>query len=96
MKEKSPLISILIASYNHQDYIEQCINSILSQTYSNFELIIVDDCSTDKTAEIILNITDKKLNFFQNKFNKGLNGTINEAFKHVHGNYIMNVVLRIK
>ncbi len=88
MKEKSPLISILIPSYNHQDYIEQCINSILSQTYTNFELIIVDDCSTDKTAEIILNITDKKLNFFQNKFNKGMNSSLNEAFRHAHGDFI--------
>ena len=88
MKEKTPLVSILIPSYNHEDYIGQCIKSILAQTYTNFELIIVDDCSSDKSAEIIQNITDKRLFFFQNKFNKGLNSTLNEAFKHAHGDFI--------
>ena len=77
MKEKTPLVSILIPSYNHEDYIGQCIKSILTQTYTNFELIIVDDCSSDKSAEIIQKITDKRLFFFQNKFNKGLNSTLN-------------------
>ncbi|MBO4439342.1 MAG: glycosyltransferase [Spirochaetaceae bacterium] len=88
MKEKKPLISILIASYNHQNFIEEGINSILSQTYTNFELIIVDDCSTDKTAEKIQSIKDKRLFFFQNKFNKGLNSTLNEAFSHARGDFI--------
>ena len=90
MREKTPLISILIASYNHEDYIEQCISSILSQTYENFEIIVVDDNSQDKTAEKIsniLNISNKKLFFFQNAFNKGLNSTLSEAFKHSHGDY---------
>ena len=62
MRSKTPLISILIPSYNHQNFIEQCIKSVLAQTYENFELIVVDDCSTDGTANIISKIKKGKFN----------------------------------
>ena len=45
------LISIIMAAYNAEKTIEQAINSVLSQTYTNFELLVVNDCSTDRTAE---------------------------------------------
>ena len=88
MKTKTPLISILIPSYNHQSYIAQCINSILFQTYNNFEIIVVDDNSTDESEKIIKNIKDKKIEFYKNSFNRGMNATLSEAFKHTHGDYI--------
>ena len=47
--EDSPLISVLLPTYNVEQYVEQAINSILYQTYSNLELIVVDDCSSDRT-----------------------------------------------
>ena len=48
----SPLVSVLITSYNREKYIEEAIQSVLSQEYTNFELIIVDDCSTDNTLKL--------------------------------------------
>lgn len=46
-------VSVVISSYNGEKYIKECIDSILSQTYSNFEIIIVDDQSTDKTMDVV-------------------------------------------
>ena len=48
----SPVVSVLMTSYNRQDFIAEAIESVLNSTLKNFELIIVDDCSTDKTVDI--------------------------------------------
>ena len=50
---KGPLVSVVFTSYNHIEYLEQALNSILGQTYGNFELIVVDDCSTDGSREVL-------------------------------------------
>ena len=55
------LVSVIIPSYNHSTFIEQTITSVLQQTYSNLEVIVVDDCSTDKSAELINAIEDKRV-----------------------------------
>src|SRR5690606_23818597 len=49
----SPLVSVVFTSYNHAEYLQQALDSILSQSFQNFELIVVDDCSTDGSAEIL-------------------------------------------
>ena len=88
MNRKSPRISFLIPTFNHEAFVKQCINSILSQNYSNFEVIIVDDCSNDGTALRIKEISDNGLTFIQNTFNHGLNGNLNVAFEKSSGDYI--------
>ena len=50
---KKPLVSILISSYNKGNYIEECINSCLNQTYKNFEIILLDNFSNDKTNRVL-------------------------------------------
>ena len=55
----NPKFSILCPSYNHENYIKDFIDSVLAQTYQDFELIIVDDCSTDKTLEMAKSYNDK-------------------------------------
>jgi len=68
-----PLFSILIANYNNGKYFEECYKSLVAQTYQNFEAIIVDDCSTDNSVEIINNIIkdDSRIKLYQNEENKG-------------------------
>ena len=59
MQNDFGLISIIMAAYNAEKTIEQAINSVLSQTYTNFELLVVNDCSTDRTAELVKSIAAK-------------------------------------
>ncbi|ENU5549595.1 glycosyltransferase family 2 protein [Campylobacter jejuni] len=55
--EKNPLVSIIIPCYNAENFIENCINSIINQTYINYEIICVDDESTDNTLKILKNLS---------------------------------------
>lgn len=68
-----PLFSILIAQYNNGKYFKECYDSILEQTYSNFEVIIVDDCSTDNSVQLIKELIEDDIRFkiYINKENKG-------------------------
>ena len=88
MNGNEPLLSILTPAYNHEKYVSVFLDSILAQTYRNFELIIVDDCSTDKTASIIEQYNDERIRFFRNDFNHGMNGNLNVAFSKAKGEYI--------
>lgn len=53
---KNPLVSVIIPNCNHARYLEERIDSVLNQTYRNFEVIILDDCSTDNSCEISIDI----------------------------------------
>lgn len=66
-----PLISIIVAAYNAEKYIGQMIESVLEQDYKEWELIIVDDCSTDRTTEIINSFVDWRIKFFHTDQNTG-------------------------
>lgn len=85
-------ISIITASYNYAQYIEEAINSVINQTYSDWELIIVDDGSSDNSAEIIKSYCDKdeRIKFFQheNGQNKGLKETLLLGMSHAQGDWI--------
>ena len=61
---KEDLVSIIMPSYNTGKFIKETINSVLNQTYNNWELIIVDDCSTDDTEEIVNAIKDNRIKFY--------------------------------
>ena len=73
MKEHSPLVSIIIPNYNHADYLEERIRSIFNQTYTNYEIIILDDRSTDNSIEIINKFRDNShiSNIIINEENSG-------------------------
>ena len=94
LKQKyEPLISIITLTYNHQDYIAECIESVLCQTYENWEMIILDDASTDKTPYIIEQYMkkDKRIKFIRNEKNKGplyLDENYNTALKECKGEWI--------
>jgi glycosyltransferase involved in cell wall biosynthesis len=86
---KSPLVSILIPTYNYAHYIGEAIESALKQTYTNFELIIVDDNSSDNTDEVIAGfLSDKRVSYFKNVVNLGLVGNFNKCLEYANGKYI--------
>lgn len=64
-------VTVLLTSYNHADYIKKSVDSILNQTFKDFELIIIDDCSTDNSWDIIKSYNDEKIKKIRNKKNKG-------------------------
>ena len=88
MVETKNLISVIIPSYNSENHIERCITSVLNQTNKNFEIIIVDNYSDDKTLEIINNLKSNKIRIF-NINNKGnISVSRNLGIKMAYGNWI--------
>jgi len=85
-----PLVSIITPSFNSEKYIAETIKSVQNQSYANWELIIVDDCSTDQTEPIIRNFvqSDSRIHSYQLKRNSGAGIARNEALKRAKGDYI--------
>ena len=88
----TPLVTIAIPCYNHEQYVQDSIQSIIDQSYSNIELIIIDDGSKDnsvlKIQELISICTNRFSRFeFRYRENKGLCNTLNEALKWANGEY---------
>ena len=89
MNTDTPLVSVLIPSYNHQLYVIKCIQSVLNQSYKNIELIVIDDGSLDESPKLI----DEFNSTLQNKFkfiiqrNHGLPSTINYFLSLIKGKY---------
>lgn len=81
-------ISIAMANYNCGEFIKESIDSILSQTYKDWELIIVDDASTDNSLEIIDGYKDARIKVIPSSQNEGLAASLNKAFAVVDGNYL--------
>ena len=82
---ETPLISVLLSVYNDDENIKKSIDSILSQSYKNIELLVIDDGSTDKTYEILNGIKDSRLKIFRNKDNLGLTKCLNILIKKSQG-----------
>ncbi len=82
------LVSIVMPSYNTAQYISDSIKSIQAQTYSNWELIIVDDCSTDNSLEIIRGFNDPRILLLQNEKNSGAAISRNIALREAKGKWI--------
>jgi len=88
MEEFMCNISIIMPAFNAEKYIKEAINSILSQTYSNFELIIIDDGSRDNTSSIIESYNDKRIVFIKNEKNLGIVDSRNKGIACSKGKYI--------
>lgn len=86
MKEK--LVSIVMVNYNQERFIKEAIDSVLAQTYQNWELIVVDDGSTDCSVEIIKSYNDKRIKPVYLEENSHICIATNEGFSHVTGEYI--------
>lgn len=87
LTETEPLVSVLVCVRNAEKYIGECIESILQQTFKNFELVIVDDFSCDLTRRIIMKYKDKRIKFFKNSKWLGISKSRNTCLKQANGEY---------
>lgn len=88
MTINQPKLSIVCPSYNHGDYVSDFINSVLNQTEQDFELIIVDDASTDHNVQEIRHFNDHRITLIQHSFNQGINATLGHAIEHAKADII--------
>lgn len=84
----NPKVSVIMPLYNAEKYVEKTINSILSQTFSDFELLIIDDCPTDGTLAVISLIDDSRIRVIHNETNKGIAFSRNVGLQNARGEYI--------
>src|SRR5262245_820186 len=84
----APRVSVMMAAYNGGNLIRESINSVLAQSFTDFEMIIIDDCSTDDTPEVLRSYTDQRLRILRNEVNLGVVGTRNRGLEEAHGDYI--------
>lgn len=82
------LVSVIMPSYNTARFIKETIQSVLNQTYENWELIIVDDCSTDNTDEVVASFSDNRIKYLKNAQNSGAAVSRNRAIKEAKGKWI--------
>lgn len=89
----TPLVSVVMPVYNRENFVERAIQSVLNQTYKNFEFIIVDDGSTDLTYQVLLKYAqkDNRIKVFKLEKNQGISKARNEALKHVQGKYFTTI-----
>lgn len=89
MTAKEPLFSIIMPNYNKARYIKTAIDSVLAQTYKNWELIIVDDASTDNSVDVIEPfLSDKRIKLIRNRDNKGVGYVARTAVEHSSGEIV--------
>ena len=90
-KAERPVVSVLVGCYNQARYVEECLDSVLNQTYDNIELIIVDDCSQDESVSTIerwLETKQVSAIFIKHQENHGICRTFNDALRQAKGRYI--------
>lgn len=91
---EQPLVSVIAISFNHEPYIKEALESVYNQTYANIELIIIDDASTDDSAEVIEScIHNRSVHFLKNETNLGNCKSFNKAYALSKGEYIIDFAL---
>src|SRR5215471_3351125 len=88
MSNHTPKVSVVLSSYNHAKYLRQSIDSVLSQDFSDFELIIWDDASTDNSWEIISSYKDGRIRAFRNETNRFIDHFRQAISEVARGEYI--------
>lgn len=87
-KKRAVSVSVLMPVYNGEKHVAQAVESVLNQTYKNFEFVIIDDGSTDKTERIIRSYKDKRIRYLKNPTNQGIVKSLNRGIDLANGKYI--------
>ena len=90
---KEPIVSVVMSTYNRADKLKRVIESVLNQTFDNFEFIIINDGSTDGTREVLRSYQkrDKRIILVENKENRGLIYSLNRGLALARGKYIARI-----
>ncbi len=88
MLNENPKVSVLMAVYNSAKYLKPSIESILNQTFIDFEFIIIDDCSSDNSLSLLESYQDKRIKIIKNVKNQGLTKNLNKGLKIARGDYV--------
>jgi glycosyltransferase involved in cell wall biosynthesis len=86
--EQLPLVSIVLPVFNGEKYLKESLDSVIAQSYQNWELVIINDGSTDGTENLILNYKDERIKYFPNDGNKGIIFSLNRGLRESKGEYI--------
>ena len=91
LQKNDPFVSVIILNFNGENYLDSCLSSVLSTKYPNFEVIFVDNASTDSSLKIVEKTfgNDKRLRIFKNRQNLGFSAGNNFGFSHARGDYIV-------
>ncbi len=85
---KKPIVSVIMATYNHANFVKQAIESVLSQKNVDFEFLIADDGSQDTTRDVVSTVIDSRIKFFPNTENRGACIVTNELIERSSGEFI--------
>lgn len=86
-----PLVSVIMSTYNRETMLQEAVTSVLNQTFSDIEFIIINDCSTDNTEQIIKNYADSRIRLFNNRVNCGCTFNYHNANNLAKGKYIAHI-----
>ncbi len=89
MSTSAPLVSVVMPVYNCEQYVQRSVSAVLNQRFRDFEFIIINDGSTDRTKELLQAFTDQRIRYFENDENYGVVRTLNRGIDLARGKYIM-------
>lgn len=85
---RTPKVSVIMPTYNHEKFVGAAIESVLNQTFQDFELVIMDDGSKDRTPEVVAGYSDPRIRFVPSPRNRGVCATLNDCIRMARGEYI--------
>ena len=87
-RHETPKVSVIVPTHNRADLLPRAVDSVLAQTYGDYEMVIVDDCSSDNTQDVIAGFSDPRIRSFRHDRNRGQSAAINTGIAHARGEYI--------
>jgi glycosyltransferase involved in cell wall biosynthesis len=88
MRHEKPKVSVIIPSYNRADVLSRALKSVFAQTYRDFEIIVVDDCSKDNILEVVTNFNDSRIRYIKHEQNQGGGASRNTGIKEAKGEFV--------
>lgn len=89
LSDSAPLVTVVIPAYNQARFLGETLDSVLCQTYRNFEIVVVNDASTDNTEEVVRGYQDPRIRYMAHDSNKGLPATRNTGIRAARGEFVM-------